>query len=564
MKKKILVVLSLVGILATSIPAPDVQAAWKVTDQGRQYTTNSTLGYATGFKKIKGNWYYFDKQGIMKTGWVYTDRQWYYLRANGKMAKNTWIGNFYVTADGSMARNTRVNGVEFDAYGNKVLSSSGDSGTSSYSKKKKNGWYQSKSEKTWYYYNDQGVKAKGWLTLPNGKYYLDPDTGAMETGFTKIGRSSYYFNKSTGKMQTGWYKVGRKRYYSSKSGIVKKNRWLSKKTMYAGKKGAMVTGWATIKGERYYFSPSTAKKVTGWQKLDDKWYCFDKNGIMAKNKWMTYGPTRKKCYLQSDGSMASSQWVGKYHVSASGYRDGQTRTKGLFYENGKTYYNDKKYNKVTGWVTVDSKRYYFGSDFAAVKGWQTIDNKRFYFDLNGVMQTGLLDIGTHTYYFNTDGSMVASATIMVNGVAYTFDADGAYIDPDIPADATKGEQIAAYAKKFRGNPYVWGGTSLTNGADCSGFTMSVMKHFGISIPRVAEDQANGYSPWGGIYNKGKSVIPDERHLLPGDLVFYYSPVGHVGIYIGNGQIIHASNATTGIIISDFDYTTPVSAMRYWA
>lgn len=59
------------------------------------------------------------------------------------------------------------------------------------------------------------------------------------------------------------------------------------------------------------------------------------------------------------------------------------------------------------------------------------------------------------------------------------------------------------------------------------------------------------------------MIPDEKHLLPGDLVFYYSPVGHVGIYIGNGQIIHASNATDGIIISKFDYTKPVSAMRYW-
>jgi cell wall-associated NlpC family hydrolase len=116
-----------------------------------------------------------------------------------------------------------------------------------------------------------------------------------------------------------------------------------------------------------------------------------------------------------------------------------------------------------------------------------------------------------------------------------------------------GQQIADFACQFVGNPYVWGGTSLTNGADCSGFTQSVMANFGISIARVAADQAYG----------GTSV--DLGSIQPGDLLFYSdgSSISHVSIYIGNGQVVHASNSNTGIIISSYSYRTPCSAVRYW-
>ena len=119
--------------------------------------------------------------------------------------------------------------------------------------------------------------------------------------------------------------------------------------------------------------------------------------------------------------------------------------------------------------------------------------------------------------------------------------------------ATLGQAIVDYACQFIGNPYVWGGTSLTNGADCSGFTQSVMANFGISIPRVAADQA--YS--------GTPVSLSE--IQAGDLLFYEGGggIGHVTIYMGNGQVVHASTSDTGIIISDYNYRTPVSARRYW-
>ena len=127
--------------------------------------------------------------------------------------------------------------------------------------------------------------------------------------------------------------------------------------------------------------------------------------------------------------------------------------------------------------------------------------------------------------------------------------------PEIEAvsSSSLGQQIADYGVQFVGNPYVWGGTSLTNGADCSGFTQSVFANFGIYLARTAESQAYG----------GTSVSLDQ--LQPGDLLFYNSTgsIDHVAIYIGGGQIVHAANSTKGIIISSAYYATPVRACRYW-
>ncbi len=111
--------------------------------------------------------------------------------------------------------------------------------------------------------------------------------------------------------------------------------------------------------------------------------------------------------------------------------------------------------------------------------------------------------------------------------------------------------LIEYAKQFLGNPYVYGGTSLTNGTDCSGFTMRVFEHFGYSLSRTSREQA---------YN-GTRVSLSE--IQPGDLLFYShgGTIGHVAIYIGDGQIIHASTERTGIIIGNAFYTTPTCAVR---
>lgn len=110
-----------------------------------------------------------------------------------------------------------------------------------------------------------------------------------------------------------------------------------------------------------------------------------------------------------------------------------------------------------------------------------------------------------------------------------------------------GVAVAQYALQFQGNPYVYGGTSLTNGADCSGFVMSVYANFGVSLPHSSSaDRSQG------------SAVDGLENAQPGDLICYS---GHVAIYIGNGQIIHASTQKTGIIVGNANYKKVLAVRR---
>lgn len=112
---------------------------------------------------------------------------------------------------------------------------------------------------------------------------------------------------------------------------------------------------------------------------------------------------------------------------------------------------------------------------------------------------------------------------------------------------SSGADVVQFAKQFVGNPYVYGGTSLTNGADCSGFVMSVYKNFGVSLPHSsAADRSVGAS------------VNGLENAQPGDIICYS---GHVGIYAGNGQIVHASTSRTGIIVSSATYRSILSIRR---
>lgn len=109
------------------------------------------------------------------------------------------------------------------------------------------------------------------------------------------------------------------------------------------------------------------------------------------------------------------------------------------------------------------------------------------------------------------------------------------------------QNVVNYALQFLGNPYVWGGTSLTRGADCSGFVQSVLANYGIWVPRVSRQQA------------GAGVAVNSQTLKPGDLVFYGTGgvVNHVAMYIGNGQIVHAISESRGIGITSMWFSTPM-------
>ena len=136
-----------------------------------------------------------------------------------------------------------------------------------------------------------------------------------------------------------------------------------------------------------------------------------------------------------------------------------------------------------------------------------------------------------------------------------YDEDGNVIDSDNTVDPSEyessgsgsGSSVVDYATQFVGNPYVWGGTSLTNGADCSGFVQSVYSNFGVSLPRTSYEQQNS----------GTEVSYADAQ--PGDLICYG---GHVAIYMGGGKIVHASNSRDGIKISnDATYRTILSVRR---
>ena len=275
-----------------------------------------------------------------------------------------------------------------------------------------------------------------------------------------------------------------------KTGWVKDNN-----TWYRlGRNGAMETGWVKDSSTWYYLGTNGAMK-TGWVKVSGKWYCLDNSGAMktgwVKNKGLWY-------YMASDGHMMTG-WVK---------------------DNNNLYYLTAAGAMKTGWLKTGGKTYYLTGSGAAQTGWLTLSGKKYYFDNNGVLDE-----------------------------SKTQDADaGTAENTKTDTVKTKGEMVAAYALQFVGNPYVYGGCSLTKGTDCSGFVMLVYRNFGVSLPHY--DAA--------IRTKGKSVA-SLAEAKAGDIICYY---GHVAIYLGDGRIVHASNSRDGIKISErADYRTIAGIRR---
>lgn len=159
------------------------------------------------------------------------------------------------------------------------------------------------------------------------------------------------------------------------------------------------------------------------------------------------------------------------------------------------------------------------------------------------------DTGSSSSYSQSSGTSSSSSS-SGSSSSYSQSSGSSSSSTSSSSSSGGGAAVVAYAKQFLGNPYVYGGSSLTNGTDCSGFTMSVYAHFGYSLNRSSYTQ---------VYN-GTAVSMD--NLQPGDLLFYKyggSTISHVAIYIGGGQIIHASTENTGIIIGGMG--SPCAARR---
>lgn len=622
MKKKIIAALLLASALGLSVPGPDAGASWKSDSNGRYFTIKGGKGYAVGWKKIGKYRFYFNKDKYAATGWKMIDKEWYYFDARGRMLTNTWVDSSYLGADGRMVKNTVVDGIAIDANGNRITNGLPPQDASL--EAPKNTWVSKNGN--WYYYNYQGKLATGLLTIKNVTYYLDPDTGARQGGVIKINGKYYYFDPQTGVQKTGyivledgtgyyfskktkaaltgWQKISKKYYYFNGDGVLQRSCWIDKK-YYVDSLGRRCYGWLSLNGQKYYLNAKTGAKEKGLKKLGKYWYFFRPNGTMVTNAWM------KNRFFQANGRMAVKKWINNQYVNASGYVT-QTKRAGFFTQKKKTYYIRQDLTMAKKcWEEISGKWYYFKSGGVLLKNaWQdgyyvdgngvrvldqfyTIDKVTYLFQADGTLAKGLVDYKEKQYYLDAstgavktgfylldgvnyyfdpqDGGAMAKNTVLtINGAVYSFDANG--VSTLDAADYAMGRAIAAYAQKFIGYPYAYGGaTDLTKGVDCSGFTKLVFQHFGINIPRTSQAQALGNKSQeaGGPFAEVKYI--SERELLPGDIIgYYYTAPTHVAIYIGNGKVVHASNSQPypqgGIKISDYDLGNPnniTRIMRYW-
>ena len=270
--------------------------------------------------------------------------------------------------------------------------------------------------------------------------------------------------------------------------------------------------------------------------------------IRAVSEGVSYADrTSEFRYLKNGWHFRDGNW---YYV-----RSGRAVTGWVKY-NGKWYFLDKNGVMETGWVTDGGKKYYLTAGGAMKTGWLKVGGKTYYLTSSGAMKTGWLQVGGKKYYFDTNGVLNEEKTKEANGEvtdASKKAESGAaqstqQTTQQTAAAKTKGEMVAAYALQFVGNPYVYGGCSLTKGTDCSGFVMLIYRHFGVNLPHY--DAA--------IRTKGKSV-PSLNEAKAGDIICYY---GHVAIYLGDGRIVHASNSRDGIKISErADYRTIAGIRR---
>lgn len=410
------------------------------------------------------------------------------------------------------------------------------------------GWINGSNGKI-YYANDDGTLVRNQWVM-NNKYYIN-SKGERASGSTDIGGKLYYFSPSTGKILKGKLKDAAGNIYITNSkGVLYANKFFryKSKKYYAGADGALARGLVKIGNHYYYFKPKNGIMVTNTKKsANGAVYYLQKNGKAATNTWVKI--KKKYYYFEADGKMATNKYIGtNWYVNEKGVRIKASKApkKGLVNQDGKYYCYDTAGNLLTNqWYQNGSDMYYAGAD--------------------GAIVIGVYTIGTDQYYFDQEGKLLRNTVVAVNGNTYTVDGDGRITG----TTTTNGAAISEFAQKYVGNPYVYGGTSLTNGADCSGFCYAVFGTFGIQLMRVADDQMDG--PTAAYIAQGykQGTVISDAALAPGDLVFYGSAdyATHVAIYIGDNKVVHACNTKLGIIISDIDYVhdrVHDKNMRYWA
>ena len=420
----------------------------------------------------------------------------------------------------------------------------------------KKGWIYSDDSTNVSYYEDN-KPVKGWKMIMGVRYYFDKD-GFLKTGYQKIDNKLYYLgsysindavNGNAEKTETGLQKI--KNPATGRDGYV----FIEENLMLA-------VGWRTIDGTKYYFD-ADGFLLTGWKEVDGKWYYFGetKDNLGAyTNGW------KDGCWLDSDGA-----WT--YKEKITWYKD----------EWGWYIWDTSDWYPTNQWQKIDGNWYYFDEWGYMVRStWRNIGGTYYYFNFDGTLQCGAIDpegnptgqyidgywvdhsgawTGATAYWYwdgtgyqlwDDNGWYAKNETYIIDNTKISFDASGyansfgqrlTTVPPMGGTGSATKNNVVQYASRVLGFPYVYGGQTIA-GTDCSGFTMLSWQSQGYNIPHNAGMQYSTY--------QSNEVWISE--VQPGDLLFYMSGdiendfgtgIGHVALYIGNGQTLEAGDQING-------------------
>ena len=308
-----------------------------------------------------------------------------------------------------------------------------------------------------YYASSSGAIQKDWTKVSNKWYYFDPEDGfAASKGWKELPNSSgeqkwYYFDASSGVLKTGWFKVSGKNYYANSSGEMQKG-WLtiSKTTTKTVKKKKVTTTTYSY----YYLDPETGARKSGWQKIDDRFYYFDSNGVNQKNTgWQKLSKIYyyfakdedSHVYAVTGWKKLSGNW---YYMDPSDSAHGKMVT-GWKTIDGKTYYFNSKGASVTGIQTISKKKYLFldedGAGVLAADGWNTSEGTYYYIQpTDHAIAFGAKTFDGKQYYFDTKTGVAKQGIITINKKRYLYLPD----ESGIPCRVEKAGRV-----EYNGKPY---------------------------------------------------------------------------------------------------------------
>lgn len=486
----------------------------------------------TEWQKIDGNWYYYNEDGSLKTGWLKLGKYYYYLDGNDQEHPGRMASDEMKT----------INGYNYFFEGGGVMQT---------------GWIR--RPEGWFYAYPGGNQQFGWLQLEKKYYYLDENDeypGRMVANQKKMINGYNYFFEGGGVMQTGLVK----------------------------------------RPEGYYYAYPGGNQQFGWIKRSGKWYYFDKNnegypGLMASDCTLTIGSNNYS--FNADGTMFSGwKWItgeGYYYYDEN---SGQ-KVSGWKYVNGNWYYMDPSNNKLMvskQWKQINGYWYYFSESGEMTKDWKYINGNYYYLAKDGVMRTGWQDIDGYRYYFykeNESGGWGAMAhDVTINGVQIDslghaktksenlkkenlcqfLGIDGRYYYNFLKKHITEktyiGTMYSQNSYKDGANGFDGWINSAGSGMDCEGFVDNVLKQCGASHPMSVGAGGKGWVAYNNHYGllyfdySSKADMLASGILDYGDIIWMFDVTGpnsissihHIGIFVGSNpyddKLWHSTFAMT--------------------